>query len=74
MKPLSTLINKIEQSLRKNQRNVPLFDMVLMILVIAFMIMKNKKSLGVEESYSMKRFCIGINYMKRNRKKRKENT
>ena len=36
-------INKyIEQSLRQNQRNVPLLDMVLMILVIAFMIMKNK--------------------------------
>jgi len=26
VKPLSTLIKKIEQSLRKNQRNVPLLD------------------------------------------------
>ena len=34
-------IKKIEQSLRQNQRNVPLLDMVLMIFVIAFMTMKN---------------------------------
>jgi len=39
---------KIEQSLRQNQRNVPLLDMVLMILVISYMIIKITKSLGVE--------------------------
>ena len=48
MKPLSILINKTEQSLRKNQRNVTLLDMVLMILVISYMIMKITKSLGAE--------------------------
>ena len=74
MKPLSTLIKKIEQSLRQNQRNVPLLDMVLMILVITFMIMKNTKSLGEEMSYSIKRFCIKISCMERNRKKKIENT
>jgi len=56
VKPLCTLIKKIEQILRQNQRNVPLLDMVLMILVIAFMIMKNTKSLEAEMSYSMKGF------------------
>ena len=34
--------------LRLNPRNVPLLDMGLMILVIAYGIMKNTKSLGVE--------------------------
>ena len=48
MRPLSILIKKIEQSLRQSQRNVPLLDMVLMILVIAYMIMKITKSLGAE--------------------------
>ena len=48
VKPLSTLIKKIEQSLRQSQRNVPLLNMVLMILVIAYMITKITKSLGVE--------------------------
>jgi hypothetical protein len=37
---LSILIKKIEQSLRKNPRSVPLLDMVLMILVIYYGIMK----------------------------------
>jgi len=59
-KPSSTLIKKIEKSLRKNQRNVPLLDIVLMFLVITFMIMKNTKSLEAEISYSMKGFCIRI--------------
>ena len=45
------IIKKIEQSLRENPRSVPLLDMVLMILVIAYGIMKIKKSLGVEMSY-----------------------
>ena len=74
MKPLCILINKIEQSLRQNQRNVPLLDMVLMILVIAYMIMKNTKLLGAEMSYSIKRFCIGIRCRKRNRKNKTGNT
>jgi len=38
----------MEQSFRQNQRNVPLLDMVLMILVIAYMIMKITKSLGAD--------------------------
>jgi hypothetical protein len=42
------LIKKIEQSLRQNIRNVPLLDMVLMILVKACGIVKIKKSLGVK--------------------------
>jgi hypothetical protein len=49
------LINKIEQSLRKNPRSVPLLDTMLMILVIAYGIMKITKSLGVDISYSMRR-------------------
>jgi hypothetical protein len=36
VKNLSILIKKIEQSLKKNLRSVPLLDMVLMILVIAY--------------------------------------
>ena len=48
VKHLSILIKKIEQSLRLNPRNVPLLDMGLMILVIAYDIMKSTKSLGVE--------------------------
>jgi hypothetical protein len=47
VKHLSILINKIEQSLRKNSRSVPLLDTMLMILIIAYGIMKIKKSLGV---------------------------
>jgi hypothetical protein len=43
VKHLSILIKKIEQSLRQNTRSVPLLDMVLMILVIAYGIMKIKK-------------------------------
>jgi hypothetical protein len=42
------LIKKIEKRLRQNIRSVPLLDMVLMILVISYGIMKIKKSLGVE--------------------------
>jgi hypothetical protein len=48
VKHLSILIKKIEQRLRKNPRRVPLLDNVLMILVIAYEIMKITKSLGVE--------------------------
>jgi len=41
-KPIHKLIKKIE-NLCKNQRNIPLLDMVLMVLVIAYMIMKTTK-------------------------------
>jgi hypothetical protein len=40
VKHLSILIKKIEQSLRKNTRSVPLLDIVLMILVISYGIIK----------------------------------
>jgi hypothetical protein len=36
VKHLSILTKKIEQRLRQNPRSVPLLDMVLMILVIAY--------------------------------------
>jgi hypothetical protein len=36
VKNLSILIKKIEQSLRKNPRSVPLLDTMLMILVITY--------------------------------------
>ena len=68
MKHLSTLIKKIEQNLRNNPRNVPLLDMELMILVIACMIMKTIKSLGVEMWYLMRRPCTNISYRERNKK------
>jgi hypothetical protein len=74
VKHLSLLIKKIEQSLRQNPRSVPLLDMVLMILVIAYGIMKIKKSLGVEMLYSMRRSCTKINCRERNRKKKSQNT
>jgi hypothetical protein len=74
VKHLSILIKKIEQSLRKNLRSVPLLDTVLMILVIAYGIMKIKKSLGVEMSYSMRRSCTQISCRERNRKKKNQNT
>ena len=45
---LSILIKKIEQSMRLNPRNAYLLDMGLMILVIAYGVMKITKSLGVE--------------------------
>jgi hypothetical protein len=61
---------KIEQSLRKNPRSVPLLDMLLMILVIAYEIMKIKKTLGVEMSYSMRMSCTNISCRERNRKKK----
>jgi transposase InsO family protein len=70
----SILIKKIEQSLRQNPRNVPLLDMVLMILVIAYGIMKITKSLGVEMSYSMRRSCTKISCRERNRKQKNKNT
>jgi hypothetical protein len=60
VKHLSTLLKKIEQSLRKNPRSVSLLDTVLMILVISYGIMKITKSLGVEMSYSMRRSCTKI--------------
>jgi hypothetical protein len=72
VKHLSILIKKIEQSLRQNPRNVPLLDMVLMILVIAYGIMKITKSLGVEMSYSMRRSCTKISCRERNRKQETE--
>ena len=53
----------IEQILKLNLRNVPLLDMGLMILFIAYGIMKITKSLGVEMYYSMKRLCIKISCM-----------
>jgi hypothetical protein len=40
---LTILIKKIEQSLRKNPRSVHLLDTVLMILVIAYGVMKRIK-------------------------------
>jgi hypothetical protein len=70
VKQLSILIKKIEQSLKKNPRSVPLLDMVLMILVIAYGIVKIKKSLGVCMSYSMRISCIKINCRETNRKKK----
>jgi hypothetical protein len=74
VKDLSILIKKIEQSLRKNPRSVPLLDTVLMILVIAYEIIKITKSLGVEMSYSMRRSCTKISCRERNRKKKNQNT
>jgi hypothetical protein len=74
VKHLSILIKKIEQRLRKNSRSVPLLDMVLMILVIAYGIMKIKKSLRVEMEYSMRRSCTKTSYRERNRKKKNKNT
>jgi hypothetical protein len=71
---LSILIKKIEQSLRQNPRSVPLLDTVLMILVIAYGIMKITKSLGVEMSYSMIRSCTKISCRERNRKNKNQNT
>jgi hypothetical protein len=71
VKHLSILIKKIEQSLSQNKRSVPLLDTLLMILVISYGIMKIKKSLGVEMSYSMRRSCTKINC--RERKKKNKN-
>jgi hypothetical protein len=71
---MSILIKKIEQSLRKNPRSVSLFDTVLMILFITYGIMKITKSLGVEMSYSMRRYCTKINCRERNRKNKNQNT
>jgi hypothetical protein len=62
------------QSLRQNPRSVPLLDMVLMILVIFYGIMKITKSLGVEMSYSMRRSCTQISCRERNSKKKNQNT
>jgi hypothetical protein len=70
VKHLSILIKKIEQSLRKNPRSVPLLDTMLMILVIDYEIMKVTKSLGVEISYSMRRSCTKISCRERNMKKK----
>jgi hypothetical protein len=74
VKHLSILIKKIEPSLRKNPRSVHLLDTKLMILVIAYGIMKITKSLGVEMSYSMRRSCTKIICRERNRKKKNQNT
>jgi hypothetical protein len=67
---LSILIKKIEQSLKKTPRSLPLLDIVLMILVIVYGNLKIKKSLGVEMSYSMRRSCTKISCRERNRKKK----
>jgi hypothetical protein len=74
VKHLSILINKIDQILRKNPRSVPLLDMVLMILVIAYGIMKIIKSFGVDIWYSMKRSCTNIICKERKRKRKTKNT
>src|ERR1700722_4732864 len=68
------MIKKIEQSLRLNPRSVPLLDMVLMILVIAYRIVKITKSLGLDMSYSMRSSCTKISCRERNRKKKNKNT
>jgi hypothetical protein len=65
------LINKIEQSLRKNPRSVPLLDMVLMILVIAYGIMKIIRSrYGIFNEKAMYKDQLH----ERNRKKKNHNT
>ena len=74
VKHFSILIKKIEQRLRQNPRSVPLLYTMLMILVIAYGIMKITKSLGVEMSYSMKRSCTKISCRQRNMKKKNQNT
>ena len=74
MKHLSILIKKIEQILRQNPRNVHLLDMRLMILFIICGIMKNKKSLGVEMQYSMKRSCIKISCREKEENENKKYT
>jgi hypothetical protein len=71
MNHLSISIKKKEQRLRKNTRSVPLLDTTLMILVIAYGIIKITKSLGVEISYSIRRSCIKISC--RERYKKREN-
>jgi hypothetical protein len=58
------------KKLRKNPRGVPLLDTVLMILVIAYGIMKITKSLGVYLSYSIRRSCTKISCRERNRKRK----
>jgi hypothetical protein len=45
-----------------------------MILVIDYGIMKIKKSLGVEMSYSMRRSCTKISCREINKKKKNHNT
>jgi hypothetical protein len=65
---------KIEQSLMQNPRSVPLLDTMLMILVIAYGIMKITKSLEIEISYSMRSLCTNISCRERNRKKKNHNT
>jgi len=47
--------------------------MELMILVIACMIIKSIKSLGVEMWYSMRRSCTNIGCKERNRKRKTQN-
>lgn len=64
----------MEQNLKQNHRNIPLFDIVLMILVITYMNMKITKSLGAKTSYSMKWSCIRITCKKRNKKMKTKNT
>jgi hypothetical protein len=57
----------------RTKRSVPLSDMVLMILVIAYGIMKIIKTLGVEIPYSMRRSCTKISCRERNRKNKNQN-
>jgi hypothetical protein len=73
VKHLSILVKKIEQSSRQNPRSVPLLDTVLIILVIAYGIMKITKQLGVEMSYSMRRSCTNISCRERYKKKKNQN-
>ena len=74
MKHLSILIKKIEPILRLNPRNVPLFDMELIILVITYGIMRVTKTLGVEMLYSMKMSFIKISCGEINIKNKADNT
>jgi hypothetical protein len=56
--------------LAREGKHVPLLDTLLMILVIAYGIIKITKSLGVEMSYSMRRSCTKINCRERNKKRK----
>ena len=53
-------IDKENKANLEAPRNAPLLDTRLMILVIAYGIMKITKSLGVDMQYSMKRLCTKI--------------
>jgi hypothetical protein len=74
VKNFSILIKKIEKILRKNPRCVPLLDIMLLIFVISYEIMKMTRSLGVEMSYSMRRSCTKISCREIYKKKKNHNT